>query len=174
MQQSTITTPASAQAEQIIKQVLKTWEVQNKNVTDLFAKYDNAFYLSEVAPGRNRAIYILGHLTGMNDYLLPMLGLGEKLFPQLESIFVTAPDDTNAVLPAIETLKEYWNTLNQTLTGHFQTMETADWLSRHTKVSEADFALDPSRNKLNVLMGRINHEAYHIGQLALLNPRKLI
>jgi len=48
-------------------------------------------------------------------------------------------------------------------------MTSEDWLSRHTSVSEEDFAADPLRNKLNVLIGRTNHESYHLGQANLLN-----
>jgi len=46
-------------------------------------------------------------------------------------------------------------------------MSVADWLGRHTAVSAEDFANEPLRNKLNVLMGRTIHESYHLGQLNL-------
>jgi hypothetical protein len=163
---------SSVEARQIINQIIKSWETQNKIITEFFNKYEEDYYLSEVAPGKNRAIYILGHLIGMNDTLLSMLGFGNKLYPQLESIFVTSPDREVAEIPSIQTLKEYWENLNQTLISHFAQMGVEDWLKRHTKVSEEDFAIDPFRNKLNVLIGRINHESYHSGQLALLNRGK--
>jgi hypothetical protein len=35
--------------------------------------------LKEVAPGKNRVIYLLGHLTGAHDAMFPILGLGERL-----------------------------------------------------------------------------------------------
>jgi hypothetical protein len=43
-------------------------------------------------------------------------------------------------------------------------------MDRHTAVSEADFALNPSRNKLSILISRTNHQSYHLGQLNLLDP----
>lgn len=156
---------------QEITQVLKAWEAQNQAITDIFAKYNPDYYFNEVAPGRNRVIYLLGHLIAMNDMLLPMLGLGDRLYPALESIFITNPDRAIAEIPAIETLKANWETLNQLLANHFGTMDNADWLSRHTRVSEDDFAKDKLRNKLNVLIGRIGHMNYHRGQLAFLTPR---
>jgi len=33
----------------------------------------------QVAPGKNRLIYLWGHLTAVNDGLLPLLGIGERL-----------------------------------------------------------------------------------------------
>lgn len=156
---------------QEITQVIKAWEAQNQAITDIFAKYNDDYYLNEVAPNRNRAIYLLGHLTAMNDLLLPMLGLGNQLYPELESTFVTNPDHAIAEIPTIGTLKANWANLNEVLAGHFNTMDGADWLSRHTRVLEEDFAKDPLRNKLNVLIGRIGHMNYHRGQLAFLTPR---
>ncbi len=157
--------------DQAIIQVIKSWVAQNTAITDIFTKYDDDFYFKEVAPGRNRAVYLLGHLIAMNDFLLPMLGLGDKLYPELEEPFVTKPDRAAAKIPSIQTLREYWDVLNQTLAGHFDKMTQADWFSRHTKVSEEDFQKDPLRNKLNVLLGRIGHMNYHRGQLAFLTPK---
>jgi hypothetical protein len=157
--------------EQIIKQLIKAWEAQNKTITTFFTKYEDDFYLNEIAPGRNRAIYVLGHLIAVNDSLLTLLGLGERLFPELEPFFIRTPDGTVAGIPSITTLKEQWTKLNQTLRDHFAKMTPEEWLQRHTMVAEEDFALDPLRNKLNVLISRTNHESYHAGQLALLNPR---
>lgn len=157
--------------DQEITQVIKSWETQNKAITDIFEKYEDDYYFNEVAPGRNRAVYLLGHLIAMNDILLPMLDLGDKLYPELESIFITNPDRAIAEIPSVSILKGNWANLNETLTGHFERMDKADWLSRHTKVSAEDFEKDPLRNKLNVLIGRIGHLNYHRGQLAFLTPR---
>src|SRR5258708_38539976 len=106
---------ANGQTTRVIKQIIKSWEAQNKVITEFFTKYEDSYYLNEVAPEKNRAIYIFGHLIGMNDVLFPMLGLGEKLFPQLEPIFVSGADKSVADIPSITTLREYWGTLNQTL-----------------------------------------------------------
>jgi len=84
--------------EQMIKQVINSWISQNKAVTSFFNKYNDDAYLNEVAPGRNRAIYLLGHLTATNDSLLPLLGLGDKLYPQLEAPFQANADDKKLLL----------------------------------------------------------------------------
>jgi len=156
---------------QAITQVIKSWEGQNQAIDVIFGKFDENHYLNEVAPGRNRGIYLLGHLTAISDLMLPIMGLGNQLYPAMEAQFVTNPDAADLPAPSIGVLKERWETINQTLAGHFALMEEADWLSRHTKVSEEDFLKDPSRNKLNVLIIRTGHINYHRGQLAFLIRR---
>jgi len=157
-------------SEQVTGLIKNAWNVQVKAVTGYFNKYDTDFYYQEVAAGRNRAVYLLGHLTASNDSLLPMLGLGERLHPELESLFLGTPDKQlpDTELPSFEELKSYWEDVTSTLTNYFSNFTTEQWLERHTRVSAEDFALDPKRNKLNVLLGRITHMTYHMGQLNLL------
>ena len=160
--------------EQIIKQMVNMWASRNTAVTGFFNKYENEeAYFTEVAPGRNRAIYLLGHLIATNDAMLPLLGLGEKLYPELEAPFSSNPDKAVEDLPSLDTLKKQWETLNARLMQHFSTLSVSDWMARHTAVSEADFAVDPQRNKLNVLINRTNHQSYHLGQLILLTVKDL-
>jgi RNA polymerase sigma-70 factor, ECF subfamily len=46
----------------------------------------------QVAPGKNRVFYLLGHLTAMHDRMFPLLGLGERLHPELHDAYITNPD----------------------------------------------------------------------------------
>lgn len=167
MTEQLVKNTAAAMTEQIIKQITNSWATQNKSVSNFFGKYDDAVYEKEVAPTRNRAIYLLGHLIAINDGMLPLFGLGERLYPELQEIFLV-PDKTVQVLPSLHELKHKWEILNTTLAGHFGKMKTSDWLDRHNAVSEEDFETDPLRNKLNVLIGRTNHQSYHLGQMNLL------
>ena len=156
--------------EQIVQQILNAWSGQNKAVTDLLNKHTDEVFMQQVAPGRNRGIYLLGHLVAVNDGLLPLFGLGDKLYPQLEKTFLAEADSPSAAMPSVSELKQYWETINTTLTNHFNKMTVSDWMDRHTKISPEDFVKEPMRNKLNVLIGRSIHQGYHVGQLALLNP----
>jgi dihydrofolate reductase len=54
------------------------------------------------------------------------------------------------------------------LNAHFSKMTSADWLSRHTAVSEEDFVKEPMRNKLNIVISRTIHLASHMGQMLYL------
>src|SRR6202020_227533 len=46
----------------------------------------------QVAPGRNRLYYLVGHLTAVHDRMFPMLGLGDRLHPELDEPYITTPD----------------------------------------------------------------------------------
>ncbi len=163
----------STTTEQIIKQVVITWTSRNKAFSDFFYKYPDQEYLKEVAPGRNRAIYLLGHLIATNDAMIPLFGLGEKLFPEVE-VFSGNPDRSFEINASVQELKTKWESLNTVLTTHFSKMTINDWLEKHTAVSTEDFAKDPLRNKLNVLLSRTNHQSYHLGQLNLLSVKELV
>jgi hypothetical protein len=157
--------------EQTIQLIVNMWTSRNTAVTGFFNKYENeSVYLNEVAPGRNRALYLLGHLIATNDSMLPLLGLGEKLFPELEE-FSSSPDKSFTINQSISELKKQWDTINATLTDHFSKFSAENWLERHTAVSPEDFEKEPHRNKLNVLIGRTNHQSYHLGQLNLLTVK---
>lgn len=162
-----VATPAS----QMISLALNAWAAQNRVIENFFSKYDDEIYLQPVAPERNRAIYILGHLVSSNDGILELFGFGKRLYPKLEEYFAYYPDGAFEDIPSIDELRQYWRTVNATLSEFFAALEPEEWLQRHTKVSEEDFAKEPHRNKLNVLLGRTAHTSYHSGQLIFLVER---
>jgi hypothetical protein len=149
----------------IIQQVKNGWAAQNKRITEFFNKFPDEAYQQQIAPGKNRIIYIFGHLISTSDGIIQLFGLGERLFPEFEALFVTNPDDETKTYPQLAVLKENWNAVNAKLSAAFEGMTAEDWMSRHTKVSAEDFAQDPLRNKLNVLISRTSHMNYHLGQL---------
>jgi uncharacterized damage-inducible protein DinB len=161
---------AELQVQQIINQVINFWLNQNKAIDSFFALHQDDIYLREVAPGRNTARFLLGHLIAMSDAMLPLFGLGDKLFPELSPL-ATVGEDAVPFPLSLPELKMKWKNLNQVLESKFKAMTVAEWLGRHNSVSEEDFAADPQRNKLNVLMGRAAHQNYHRGQLVFLNER---
>ena len=156
------------QVQQIIKQVISSWATQNKVVTDLFNLHEDEYYLKIVAPNRNRGVYILGHLISASDGMLPLLGFGERLYPELEQLFSNNPDYTFEQLPSVTELKKKWAALNVKLQDQFNKLTPEEWLDRHTKVSSEDFSIQPERNKLSIVLGRTNHISYHAGQLIFL------
>src|SRR6267378_867221 len=142
----------STEKEVIIKMIVSAWETQNTRINKLLETLSDEQLMSETAPGRNRGIYLLGHLTAVSDGMLPLLGWGERLYPQLENIFVTQPDKAAVTIPSVADIKKYW----------------------HNVISAEDFAKEPHRNKLNILVSRTNHHSYHVGQLAFLGQRKSV
>jgi hypothetical protein len=69
-----------AQQEVFIKMVLDAWNVYVKRTDDLFNALSDEQLLNEIAPKRNRGIYLLGHLTAVHDRMLPILGFGNALY----------------------------------------------------------------------------------------------
>jgi hypothetical protein len=155
-----------------VKMALMAWETQLNRINKLIDELPDEVLADHVAPARNTGTYLLGHLTATHDAMLPVLGLGERLYPELEQPFLTSPDGADLPVPTLKQLREYWTTVNVTLAERMATLEPAEWFNRHTIVSEADFAREPHRNKLNLLINRTNHMSYHLGQLIFLKPRK--
>lgn len=156
------------QEQVTVKMALNGWESTIKRTDTLFKSLDDDALSKEIAPGRNRGIYLLGHLTAVHDAMPVILGLGERKYPELEQIFLTSPDKSGLDMPDNATLRGYWAETNERLTELFGKLQPADWFHKHTAVSTEDFAKEPYRNKLNVLLGRTNHLASHLGQLVLL------
>jgi hypothetical protein len=162
------TNPAVAEKQLFIKMVLSAWEIQNKRVDNLVNTLTDEQLMKETAPGKNTGIYIFGHLAAVNDGILPLLGLGEKLRPEMEKIFITTPDKSGLNFPPVSELKKYWKEVNSTLSERFAAMQPDQWFEKHTVVSDEDFAKEPHRNKLNIIITRTVHQGYHVGQLIYL------
>ena len=155
-----------------IKMALSAWESHNARVNKLVNTLSDEELLAETAPGRNTGIYLLGHLVAVSDALFPILGFGERLYPQLDKIFLESPDKSDLETPSIAELKEYWTKVNARLADHISQVMADEWFTRHNNVSETDFAKEPHRNKLNIIINRTNHTSYHLGQLIYLSKNK--
>jgi DinB superfamily len=146
---------------------LKVWKAQIERADKLFGTLSSEEVLREIAPGRNRLLYLWGHLTAIHDAMLPLLGMGDRLHPEFDVAFVFNPDKSQAVIPSHEQVRQAWNLVNAELSKGFEKMSWSDWLQRHTAVSEEDFAKDTSRNRFAILLSRTNHLSYHLGQAVL-------
>lgn len=123
-----------------IKMALSAWDTYNMRVNKLLDSLSDEQLAADTAPGRNSGIYLLGHLIAVNDGLFPILGFGERLYPQLDKIFVESPDKSGLEMPSLNDLKEYWKKVNDKLTDHILRMPEDEWFTRHTKISQDDFA----------------------------------
>jgi len=151
-----------------VKSVLDTWNGRIKQANEIFNGLTDEQLQKEIAPGRNRGIYLLGHLTAVHDRMLPLLDFEAQVYPQLDEPFLTKPDKAVAELPSVKELRTAWENVNSKLTEHFNKMQVDEWFQKHSAVTAEDFAKEPHRNRLNVVVGRAGHLAYHVGQLVLL------
>ncbi|HYM95210.1 MAG TPA: DinB family protein [Chitinophagaceae bacterium] len=151
-----------------VKMVLDAWYSKIKEASDIFDNLTDEQLQNEIAPGRNRGIYLLGHLTATHDGILPLLNFGDRLYPQLDEIFMDSPDKSKPLLTSATELRGYWKNINSTLADHFSKLQPDEWFQKHNTVSQEDFIKQPHRNKLNTIIARTNHISYHSGQLVFL------
>ena len=95
-----------------IKMVLDAWDTHIKRTDDLFNSLSDEQLTKEIAPGKNRGLYLLGHLAAVHDRILLLLELGNPLYPELWDPFVERPDKEVTELPAIQTLRDHWKEIH--------------------------------------------------------------
>ena len=137
-----------------VQVAINSWRLAVERANKIFSSLKEDELLKEVAPGKNRLIYLWRHLTAINDAMLPILRLGKRLHPELDAIFVSSPDKTGARLPPDGELRKYWDDVNAQLLSEFARLSEDEWLQRHKAMSEEDYAKDPTRNRLGVLLNR--------------------
>ena len=150
-----------------VKVAINSWRLVVERADETFSQLTEDQLLREVAPGKNRVIYLWGHLVAVHDRMFSILGLGPRLHPDLDAVFIDNPDRAVSEKPSAGQLKQYWHEVNETLLLQFQSLSADEWLLQHRSMSEEDYAKDPTRNRLAVLLSRTNHLSYHLGQVML-------
>lgn len=147
--------------------VLNSWKQIIGRLDQNLAVLTDEQLQKQVAPGKNRLFYLLGHLTAVHDRMFSLLGLGERLYPELDEPYITNPDRALTDPVSASDLKKAWTEVNSKLTAAFEKFTSEDWLQKHTAVSDEEFAKDPTRNRFAVVMSRTNHASFHSGQVVL-------
>ena len=161
----------STEREILVKMVIDAWETQNSRVDKLLEELTEKQLQTETASGKNSGAYLLGHLIAVSDGLLPIFGLSGRLYPQLEEVFLKSSEKSGLEKPSVADLKKYWHVVNTKIKEYFKDMKAEDWFGKHVAISAEDFAKEPHRNKLSVLISRTTHQSYHLGQLVFLKDR---
>lgn len=154
--------------EMMIQMVLDRWNASLKDMDRLLSDLTDEALQKEVSPGKNRGIYLLGHLIAVHDDMLRLLDMGDKVYPALQELFIKSPDKATAQLPPVAELRTYWARQSEEFDQKLEGWKSYQWFEKHTAVSAEDFAIEPHRNKLNIIITRTSHLQYHLGQLALL------
>jgi len=160
----------ATQQQVLVKMVLDAWHSKLNHFDNLLSELSDEQLGKEVAPGRNRGTYLIGHLTALADSIFPLLGF-EKLAPHLWQPFVHTPDKENGDVPGLNELRQEWTKVKTVLAEKMSAIGPDEWFQKHTSISEEDFAKEPHRNKLNVVLSRVSHFDYHLGQLQFLKTR---
>jgi hypothetical protein len=89
-----------------VKVAINSWRLVVERVDKIFSNLTEDQLLKQVAPGKNRLIYVWGHLTAIHDAMFSILGLGPRLHPELDASFVSNPDKTAPQPPSAGELKK--------------------------------------------------------------------
>lgn len=163
-----MTTTVTPTTTLFVKMILDRWYASILNCDTLLNAVSDETLQKEIAPGKNRGIYLLGHLIGVHDDLLILLDMEPKLYPELNEPFVKSPDKTVKEIPNAQELRTFWTIQSEAIKQKFDNLKPEEWFEKHTAVSAEDFEKEPHRNKLNIVVTRTSHLQYHLGQLQLL------
>jgi len=152
----------------MVKMVMDSWNRLLKNCDTQLGALTDEQLQKEIAPGKNRGIYILGHLVAVHDDMIQLLDAGDKLYPELNEPFLKSPDKSVSEIPSAKELRECWHKQCEVLTAKLNSVQPDEWFQKHTAVTSEDFIKEPHRNKLNILITRANHLCYHTAQLVML------
>jgi len=158
--------------EQLVDAALRSWKSNADRTEKFFHALSEEQLEQEVAPGRNRLLYLWGHLASVSDGMFPLLGIGPRLHPELEATFVTNPDRSGTTLFTASAIKQAAAEIDRELWSAFTKWTATEWIAKHTAVSDEDFVREPHRNRFSVLLSRTAHMAFHYGQVILTKPRE--
>jgi len=82
-------------------------------------------------PRQESTFYLVGHLTAVHDRMLALLGLGERLHPELDEVYITKGDRLLADPVSASGLRKAWAEVNRRLTVAFERFTPKDWLQKH-------------------------------------------
>jgi uncharacterized damage-inducible protein DinB len=151
-----------------IQNAINIWNSEQARFNKVLDKISDEQLLQETAPNKNTGIYLLGHLMAVADAMMPLLGFGDAKYAHLQEAFLKMPDKSGQQFPVAADVRKMYAEVMDTLNEAIKNLPQEQWLTKHNAVSEEDFAKEPHRNKLSVLMSRAMHQAYHGGQLAML------
>src|SRR6266478_3218685 len=110
-----------------IAAAISSWQQVVTRVGALCLSLNEEQLLVEVAPGKNRILYLWGHLTAIHDGMFSVLRLGDRLHPELDAVFIAQPD-RSAPLPTSTEIAKCWEDVHTELLSRFKTLSPKEWL----------------------------------------------
>lgn len=137
--------------------IFQSWLLQNRKISNLINRLSDEDLQKDVVLGRNSGLYLLGHLIASNDILMPLFGFGEKMYPEYEKIFLCTPDKCAQNFPPTNLVRSHWFSLNEELRKQFGAMNENQFCNS-----------EGAGERLKIMLSVVNHQCYHLGQLAFL------
>src|SRR5258706_2002520 len=110
----------------LVDSALRGWKANVERAEKLFGDLSPGELEQEVAPEKNRLIYLWGHLAASSDRLLPLLGIGERLHPEFDAMFISNPDKSVPLTVSEQSLKAACQEINQKLWEGVATFSASD------------------------------------------------
>jgi DinB superfamily len=122
---------------------------------------------SEIVPGKNHGVWILGHLVASDDTLSEYIGCGPTLFPDTQLF-----SQGNTLLPVDECksptiLRVEWKHVCEKNEAIYNALTDTELDQPHALL-QGNPDEDYFKTKQGVLLNWPLHQAHHAGQLALL------
>jgi hypothetical protein len=153
------------------KTAFASWNISLDRLNKMFDGFSDDELQQAIAPGKNRIFYLLGHMAAVHDRMFPLLGLGARLQEGLDEDFLTNPDRARPDRISAAALRQAYTDVNTRLTRAMEALPAAAWLDKHDAISAEDFAKEPLRNRLAVLLSRTAHVQFHTGQIRLVTKK---
>src|ERR1700677_2627366 len=111
--------------------VLNLWNLVINRLDKNLSELSDEELQQQVAPGKNRVFYLVGHLTAVHDRMFPLLGLGDRLHPELDDTYITNPDRVLEDPLSATELRRTWAKVNNKLTDALERFTLEEWLQKH-------------------------------------------
>ncbi len=118
----------------LLKMIFDRWNASIKNCETLLNSLTDEQLQKEIAPNKNRGVYLLGHLIAVHDDMLILLDMGEKLYPDLHKTFIDAPDKAIEKIPSAKELRDYWSNQCEVLKQKFDKLQPESTLENARKI----------------------------------------
>ena len=152
----------------LIKMALDVWDTSLNRINTFLNSVSDEELGLQVAPGRNSAKWIIGHLAVINDNAIKVLGIGDSFInPELINYYKEKNKGLSIPATAVS-IRHFWNRSCNLINEKIAEFTVEDWFAKHNSVSQEDFIIEPYRNRLNIILTRAFHISHHIGQLVLL------
>ena len=146
---------------------LLQWTTYNTRMQKMMEALSDEKFNTPIVANGNSPSWIFGHLVDTDDRLLELFGIRSRFFPELGKIYHNERGSNQGGHLSKAELTTRWAAISAELDKAFRSWGERDWMGRHTAVSEEDFKKEPHRNKLNVMLSRVEHKASHLGQVAM-------
>lgn len=128
---------------------------------------------TEVAPGQNHGVYILGHLIVSDDDFSGYMGKGDYLYPDYRKMFgqnskCLSPEN----YPPVPELREAWRKVCEKNQKIYEELTDEELEQYHAIPQDpAHPENDYFRTKARIIMAWQLHQAYHVGQLGVIHSK---